>query len=89
RKKRHNQGRSTTHELPHPAGYPRRRHLHQQRAPLGAPCGPGGGDDGKDGRLRVKGVLPGPLEAPQTGSERAALSEQAEQVGLPEEATSD
>ncbi|MCM4180321.1 hypothetical protein P15_06760, partial [Cutibacterium acnes P15] len=27
----------------------------------------GGGDDGKDGRLRVKGVLPGPLEAPQTG----------------------
>ena len=49
----------------------------------------GGGDDGKDGRLRVKGVLPGPLEAPQAGSERAGLSEQAEQVGLPEEATSD
>ena len=44
----------------------------------------GGGDDGKDGRLRVKGVLPGPLEAPRSGSERAALSEQAEQAGIPE-----
>ncbi|ALU23587.1 hypothetical protein VO62_06175 [Cutibacterium acnes] len=57
--------------------------------PWALPVAQGGGDDGKDGRLRVKGVLPGPLEAPQTGSERAALSEQAEQVGLPEEATSD
>lgn len=31
----------------------------------------------------------GPLEASQTRSERAALSEQAEQARLPEEATSD
>lgn len=45
------------------------------------PVAQGGGDDGRDGRLRLKGVLPGPLTAPATRADRGDLSEQAEAHG--------
>lgn len=41
----------------------------------------GGGDDGRTGRIRIKGWLPGPVGAPATVSERQALSRQAETHG--------
>lgn len=41
----------------------------------------GGGDDGKVGRLRLEGLLPGPLPTPVTQSERAALRIQAVEAG--------
>lgn len=41
----------------------------------------GGGDDGKDGRIRIKGYLPGPLPTPQSTSERQVLSNKAEAEG--------
>lgn len=43
---------------------------------------PGGGDDGKNGRLRLKGYLPGPLATPANAGERQLLSNQAEEHGL-------
>ncbi len=43
-----------------------------------------GGDDGKNGRLRLKGWLPGPLEAPATRADRQLLSSQADSLGLSE-----
>lgn len=41
-----------------------------------------GGDDGSDGRLRVKGYVTGPMPAPATRTERGDLSLQAETNGL-------
>lgn len=41
-----------------------------------------GGDDGKTGRLRLKGVVPGPGATPKTLLERERLRAKAEQLGL-------
>ena len=41
----------------------------------------GGADDGANGRIRIKGYLPGPLPAPQTVDVRQQLSNQAEIAG--------
>lgn len=53
------------------------------------PVEAGGGDDGRDGRLRLKGVLPGPLTVPATRADRGDLSEQAEAHGIPTPETDD
>lgn len=44
----------------------------------------GGGDDGRTGRIRVKGWIPGPLPAPPDIAARQRLSHQAEQRGWTE-----
>lgn len=41
----------------------------------------GGLDDGSNGRIRIKGYLPGPLSTPASITERHDLSKQAEQHG--------
>ncbi|MEU4607617.1 hypothetical protein AB0F43_31920 [Kribbella sp. NPDC023972] len=41
----------------------------------------GGGDDGKEGRLRLKGWLPGPLASPRTRAARDAIVKKAEAAG--------
>lgn len=41
----------------------------------------GGIDDGKNGKLRIKGILPGPLETPHTLAQRQKLSNAAEANG--------
>lgn len=41
----------------------------------------GGGDDGRSGRIRLKGVVPGPLVAPVDWAARQRLSHEAEQRG--------
>lgn len=44
----------------------------------------GGADDGANGRIRIKGYLPGPIPAPQTIDVRQQLSNQAEEAGWQE-----
>lgn len=41
----------------------------------------GGGDDGADGRIRIKGYLPGPIAAPHDRVERQLLSDKSEREG--------
>ena len=41
----------------------------------------GGADDGANGRIRLKGYLPGPIKPPQTIDVRQQLSNSAEQAG--------
>lgn len=48
------------------------------------PTDHGGGDDGRTGRIRLKGWLPGPLPAPPDIATRQRLSRQAEQHGIAE-----
>ena len=48
------------------------------------PAALGGGDDGVSGRIRVKGYLPGPVEAPTSIAGRLLLSKQAESRGWSE-----
>ena len=45
------------------------------------PVAVGGGDDGRSGRIRCKGYLPGPLPVPADWAARQRLSQQAEQAG--------
>lgn len=45
------------------------------------PTAHGGIDDGENGRIRLKGYLPGPIDAPLTIHERHDLSHQAEEAG--------
>lgn len=40
-----------------------------------------GGDDGRNGRMRMKGYVPGPMTVPQTRTERQELVTQAERNG--------
>lgn len=42
----------------------------------------GGGDDGRDGRIRIKGWLPGPLDTPATIGAQQAAAHAAETHGL-------
>lgn len=49
--------------------------------PFTFPVDAGGIDDGENGRIRLKGYLPGPLDAPLTINERHDLSRQAEDAG--------
>lgn len=44
----------------------------------------GGGDDGREGRLRLKGIVTGPLKPPATITARNRLREMAELAGVPE-----
>lgn len=46
----------------------------------------GGGDDGKVGRLRVKGVIEGPMKAPKSTEDRNRLRSKAEAIGLSDDA---
>lgn len=48
------------------------------------PTDHGGGDDGRTGRIRLKGWLPGPLPAPPDIATRQKMSRQAEQHGIAE-----
>lgn len=50
------------------------------------PAEQGGGDDGKVGRLRVKGHIPGPMPAPPTTEARNTLRGKAEALGVPDNA---
>ncbi|MFD7161367.1 hypothetical protein ACFV9C_42745 [Kribbella sp. NPDC059898] len=45
------------------------------------PVGLGGGDDGKEGKLRLKGWLPGPHPSPRTRAARDAMVKKAEAAG--------
>jgi len=51
--------------------------------PAALPAGRGGGDDGKVGRLRVKGWIGEQMAAPPTTESRNALRVRAEAIGLP------
>lgn len=42
------------------------------------PAPEGGGDDGRTGRIRIKGLIPDPVNAPATREARQQLSDQAE-----------
>lgn len=44
----------------------------------------GGGDDGKVGRMRLQGLLDGPLPTPRSTTERNQLRARAEAAGVPE-----
>ncbi|WP_181032613.1 MULTISPECIES: hypothetical protein [unclassified Arthrobacter] len=46
------------------------------------PTDQGGADDGKAGRLRLQGYLPGPIKTPVTRSERDKLRDQANKAGV-------
>lgn len=46
------------------------------------PVDQGGGDDGKQGRLRLQGYLPGPLTTPATAEVRNRLRKRAEAAGV-------
>ncbi|MGO3090674.1 MAG: hypothetical protein ACTII7_13490 [Galactobacter sp.] len=41
-----------------------------------------GGDDGKTGRLRLKGYLPGPVKTPETRDARNRLRQRSERAGI-------
>ena len=45
------------------------------------PADQGGADDGKAGRLRLQGYLPGPIKTPVTRSDRDKLRDQANKAG--------
>lgn len=45
----------------------------------------GGGDDGKTGRIRLKGFLPGPVDPPTDTANRMLLSSEAETRGWSEQ----
>lgn len=54
--------------------------------PAALPVAAGGGDDGREGRLRVKGWIPGPMTPPPTTEARNTLRAKAEALGVPESA---